>query len=81
MAIGARIHASQCGFYVAQFGRFMFVHGELVVPLGNGLRPVIKTAHIVLCRHVGARDQTPTLLCDALQQLRALLQKAIAVEG
>jgi hypothetical protein len=35
----------------------------------------------VFCGHVGARDQAAALLGDALQQLLALLQKALAVEG
>jgi hypothetical protein len=58
----------------------VFVHGELVVALGNGLGPVIETAHIVFRGHVGTRDQAAALLGDALQQLRALLQKALSVE-
>ena len=59
----------------------MFVHGELVVALGNGLGPVIKTAHIVLRRHVGARDQATALLGDALQKLSAFKQESFVVKG
>jgi hypothetical protein len=59
----------------------VFVHGELVIALGNGLGPVIQTAHIVISGHVGARDQVTALFGDALQQLRALMQEALAVEG
>jgi hypothetical protein len=81
MAIGARIHAFQCGFDVSQLGRFVFVHGELVVALGYGLGLVIQAAYIVLSGHVRARNQTAALLGDALQQLRALMQEALAVGG
>jgi hypothetical protein len=42
---------------------------------------VIQAAHIVFSGHIGARNQTTALLGDALQQLRALMQKALAVGG
>jgi hypothetical protein len=35
----------------------------------------------VIGGHVGARDQAAALFGDSLQQLRALLQKALAVKG
>jgi hypothetical protein len=75
------MNAFQCGCQVSQLGGFVFVHGELVIAFGNGLGAVIQAAYIVFCGHVGARDQAAALLGDALQELRALLQKALAVEG
>jgi hypothetical protein len=42
---------------------------------------VIQTAHIVLSGHVSPRDQATALFGDALQQLRALVQEALAVGG
>jgi hypothetical protein len=44
------------------------------------LGPVIQTAHIVLCRHVCARDQATALLGDALQKLSAFEQESFAVK-
>ena len=59
---------------------FMLI-AELVIALGNGLGLVVKPAHIVLSGHVDARDQATTFLGDALQQLGALMQEALAVQG
>jgi hypothetical protein len=42
---------------------------------------VIQAAYIVFSGHVRARNQTAALLGDALQQLRALMQEALAVGG
>jgi hypothetical protein len=39
-----------------------------------------QVAHIVLGRHVSARDQAPAFLGHALEQLVAFAQKAFAVE-